>query len=429
VTDPRIIYDPASKRWFASEVDFDPTGAINTNRFLLAISATEDPAGSWQGVGIPSDSGGNHFADFPTLGLDAQGVYLSGDMFDATSPVGPVLVSIPKAGLLARPPVTLGLTHSGILSYAARGDILQPAVCVDGSGHGNILSVASLGIDDNDNFVTNTSLVSFVVQNAAGPGQATFSSSKFLKVPPYTVPLDPTQPDGSSNLDDGDARFSAIVYEVGGILYAVHGTQLNNVAALRWYRIDASSQTVLESGTISDPVMDLFYPSIAASAAGTVVIAYNGSSIGSFISSYAAVGRIVNGVTMFNPPLVLKAGSASYQNTGGTGTSRWGDYSATSVDPADPSRFWTIQQVPSSRSAWSTQVTELLTGFPELSVSSSGTNLLLSWSGTLFNLETSSSLLAPSWVPVTATFSTNNGIVAVELPMTNGAAFFRLDVP
>ena len=43
VTDPRIVFDPASQRWFASQVDFDPTGVINTNRFLLAISTTAYP--------------------------------------------------------------------------------------------------------------------------------------------------------------------------------------------------------------------------------------------------------------------------------------------------------------------------------------------------------------------------------------------------
>jgi hypothetical protein len=48
VTDPRVIYDPTSQRWFASQVDFnatviDPTRAANN--FLLAVSATSDPTG------------------------------------------------------------------------------------------------------------------------------------------------------------------------------------------------------------------------------------------------------------------------------------------------------------------------------------------------------------------------------------------------
>src|SRR5215471_16078663 len=41
-SDPRIIYDPTVQRWFASQADFDPSGTINTNCFLLAISASAE---------------------------------------------------------------------------------------------------------------------------------------------------------------------------------------------------------------------------------------------------------------------------------------------------------------------------------------------------------------------------------------------------
>jgi hypothetical protein len=357
-------------------------------------------------------------------------VYLSGDMFDTNSnPVGPTLVAIPKTSLLANPPVTNGMTWFGVLTYNSRGDILQPAICLDGSDQGHVLAAASIGLDNSGNFVTNTSLVSFNIQNVSGPQKTTLTGSSFLTVPPYTVPLDPTQPDGSNNLDDGDARISACVREVGGVLYAVHGTQFGKLAALRWYRIDAINHSVLESGTITDPAMDLFYPSIAANSAGTVVIAYNGSSSNTFVSSLASVGNTINGVTSFAAPLLLKSGTVSYQNTGGGSISRWGDYSATCVDPVDPNRFWTIQELPSSASRWSTQVTEVLTGFPTLFESISGSTLLLSWSGTLFSLQTTTDLAKPNWQSVTQGFTTNNGIVSLQLPMAGSQAFFRLQAP
>src|SRR5437899_1632377 len=122
VSDPRIVYDPVSQRWFASAVDFDPSNASNVNQFLLAVSVTADPAGSWKGVSIPSDPGGNDFADFPTLGVDAQAVYLSGDMFDAAgNAVASTLVSIPKSDLLANPPSAANRTWFGLLSFNSRG--------------------------------------------------------------------------------------------------------------------------------------------------------------------------------------------------------------------------------------------------------------------------------------------------------------------
>jgi len=430
VTDPRIIYDPVSQRWFASQIDFDPSGSINTNNFLLAVSATADPTGTWKAVAIPTDPGGNNFADFPTLGLDAQGVYLSGDMFDPSSnPVSSTLVSLPKAALLATTPSISGLTRFTNLSYTVRGQLLQPVVCLDGSGQGNVLSTGGVGVDFNGNIITNFALVTFQVQNATKPGQGTLSAATRISVTPYTAPLDPPQPDGSINLDNGDARISAKVCEVGGVLYAVHNTQVGDRAALRWYRIDPATKTVLESGTISDSIKDLFYPSIAANGNGTVVIAFNGSSISTFVSGFAVVGSTVNGVTSFGLPILLSSGLASYQRPDSTGTSRWGDYSTTSVDPVDPTRIWTIQEIPTGTTTWATQVTEILTGNPQLLVSSSGQTLQLTWSGTLFTLETTPRLSSPSWGSVTQGALTNKGVVTVRLPMTQGLAFFRLHAP
>ena len=439
ITDPRIVYDPSVQRWFAAQIDFDPNGVINTNRFLVAVSGNTDPTGSWKGVAIPSDPGGNNSADFPTLGLDAQGVYLAAVMFDANgnSP-GNTLLSLPKAGLLLNPPVITNRTWFGILSDASRGYVLQPAVCVDGSPAGNVLATGGLGYDLSTGFaVTNTTLISSTIQNSAGPGSATLAGATFISVPGYTVPLNPYQPDGSFNLDDGDARFSASVYRVGGVLFAVHGTGINDQAALRWYRIDATNNVVLESGAITNSTLELFYPSIAANTNGTVVIGCNGSSRSTYVSCYAAVGQTVNGVTTFGNLLLLHSGTASYQDQPGfdpsSYTSRWGDYSATSVDPSDPNSFWTIQMYPSGPAVWSTQITQLLTvaGPVRLTVGLAGTNLVVSWPGSaaLLQLQSTTNVAPGSvWSPVPQPPVTVGHVTSVQVPASGRQQFFRLFV-
>jgi len=82
VTDPRIIFDSDSQRWFAAQVDVDPNTTI-TNRFLLAVSTDTDPTHSWHGFAFLADPDNGNFADFPSLGLDANAVYLSANMFDS----------------------------------------------------------------------------------------------------------------------------------------------------------------------------------------------------------------------------------------------------------------------------------------------------------------------------------------------------------
>ncbi len=430
VTDPRLVYDPVSQRWFAVQIDFDTRGMINSNHFLLAVSSTMDPTGAWKGVTITADPTVLTTADFPTLGLDSNGVYLAGSMFDAGGNlVNSVLISIPKTNLLAANPSVAGITRFANLSLAERGIILQPAVALDGSGGANILSTASLGVDlTTGNFVTNTTLVTFAVQNAAVQNGATLGSSSFLTVPEYTAPLDPPQPDGTTNLADGDARFSAAVYRVGGVLYAVHNTEVDGRAALRWYRIAADTSTVLESGTISDPVLDLFYPSIAANTNGTAVIACNGTSLTNFVSCYATVGETVGGVTSFGGLVLLQAGAASYQDGSGT-ESRWGDYSTTTVDAADPSSFWTIQMYPAGPSTWATQVTELRTAELVLSIAPAGTNVLLSWTSLAggAQLQSKNELSGSgSWASVSQTPATNGDLISVQVPVSAQPRFFRL---
>jgi hypothetical protein len=431
VSDPRVIFDPDSQRWFASMIDLSLNARRQSgNHFLLAVSQSADPTGAWKGARFLADPNGQLFADFPTLGLDANGVYLSGDMFDRSgNAVGPSLVSLSKADLLAAPPNAAGRVSFGTMTYSARGDIMQPAITTgQATTPEMVVSVGDLGLDLQTH---NTLFLSPIL----GSGTATASlasTAVTLNVPAYTVPIDPPQPDGSNNLDDGDARFSASIRRVGDVVYATHAVEVNNRAAVRWYRINASTSTLIDSGTITDPNLDLFYPSIAANDAGTVVIGCNGSSSSTYISSYAVVGQVVNGTLTFGSLTLLQAGSASYQQPDYTGTSRWGDYSATTVDPADPNRFWTIQLVAADQTTWTTQITELITAsaaLPQLAVTAANGQVVVSWpaSSGSYQLQTSTGLgAAANWTTVTQSATVENNLNSVVLTPSGNVAFFRL---
>jgi len=219
------------------------------------------------------------------------------------------------------------------------------------------------------------------------------------------------------------------VYRLGGVLYAIHNTEVNGRAALRWYRIGADTSTVLESGTILDPVLDLFYPSIAANTNGTVVIGCNGSSLTNFVSCYAMVGETVDGITTFGSLMLLQAGVASYQDNTRKMESRWGDYSTTTVDAADPTSFWTIQMYPSAGSTWATQITQLRTAPLLLNIAPAGTNVVLSWTSLAGGAQPQRrASLSPSssWSDVTQNLVTNGNLISVQVPASSGPQFFRL---
>jgi hypothetical protein len=450
VSDPRVIYDPASQRWFASQIDIDELTQIlymmlGANHFLLAVSETADPTGPWHGTSFDSDPVNGNFADFPTLGLDSRGVYLSGDMYDgisdpnAPTPLGPTLVSFPKADLLLPTPNFTNQTWFGIMDYAARGDVLQPAITSDGSNTGAVLAVIDIG----NTTSPYSNLVSFAVQNAGGPGPATLGPATFVPITPYMVPTNAAvgaplftalQPDGTSDLQANDARLAAKVYTAGGVEYAVHNTLYNGRIAIRWYRLRASDNMLLESGTIAETNLDLFFPSIAANGQGTVLICFNASGSNTTVSAYAMAGLTMNGVTTFGNRILLKAGSISYHGDDealGYPTSRWGDYSTTSVDPVDPTRFWTIQQFPIDVNVWATQITELrTTAPPHLDiVRATGNSITLSWplAATGYQLQSATNLLAPvAWAIVTNSPATNGGQLVLSLPVSGTQRYFRL---
>jgi len=260
---------------------------------------------------------------------------------------------------------------------------------------------------------------------------ATLGDVNTIKVPAYRLPLSPTQPDGTHDLDAGDARFSSTIYRVDEVLYGVHSTQVSTRAAIQWFKINATNFAVIQTGIIADSQLDLFYPSIAANSDGTVVIGCNGSSETSFVSSYAMVGDMQNGSLVFGALQLLKAGVASYHNDDGSG-SRWGDYSATSVDPTDPNRFWTIQLYPSSDIAWSTQITEIITAPIRLTVVQSGNAITLSWPAAAsdFHLQSRQNFSTGTvWEQVSQTPVSNGNQLTVTLPISGAEEYFRLAKP
>src|SRR4051812_1881940 len=124
LTDPRILYDPASQRWFAVMITTDQT---TNNKILFARSNTADPTQGFKGVSFTTTNG--RFADFPTLGLDANGIYVGTNNFTGGGSFSSGgLYSAPKADLLADPPTLARATKFPTLSANTVGFTLQPAV-------------------------------------------------------------------------------------------------------------------------------------------------------------------------------------------------------------------------------------------------------------------------------------------------------------
>jgi PEP-CTERM motif-containing protein len=359
--DPRVLYDSASQRWFAASAD----NASGPNNFLVAVSNSSDPTQGWKGFAIPSDNNKSpiRWADFPTLGVNSSGVYVAANMFPfsgggiggGTSPTVGVLV-LPKADLIAGSIANRTLINS---NGSDTGFSLQPVV---GNAKGTGAPVAIFLSD----FSTETGFFrrSDIVGSVTSP---IFAADGSIGVPPFDRAPNAQQPGPKARLNTGDTRFSSNIVIRNGELWGVQtvnsngrsGFEFSTPSALRWFVIDAATNTLRQSGLIANPVLSFYYGSIAVNDFGHVVIGFSGSGPSQFVSAYAVEGVTTNGVTTFGDPILLKAGVSDYQLTDEIGRNRWGDYSATVLDPDDPYRFWTIQEWVSGTDVWSTQITEL----------------------------------------------------------------------
>jgi uncharacterized repeat protein (TIGR01451 family) len=372
--DPRIIFDPASGRWFAVSIDAE-NPATGDNNIYVARSATDDPRDDWDGVRFAADTIGNpEFHDYPTLGVDTDGLYICTQDFAGTINVNESCYSIPKADLLLATPSIANMTRFEATPAGlprVNGSI-QPALDF-GPTDGRAALLGSTG----------TALRRSNIFGAGFAGAMLGTPVPITGDPGHQMPPDARQPhpsDPAVTIENVAPRFVGNVFEQGDSLWAAHAVLgNNNNSAIRWYEIDEVTNIVLQTGLIEDPNQDFHEPSIAVNEFGNVVIGYTCSGPNLAASACVSVGETVSGVTTFETPQILALGAGHYYRDMCTPTpqnpcmerNRWGDYSATVIDPVDPCTFWTFQEFVAVSAVdnvgpgraeggnWGTQVTEL----------------------------------------------------------------------
>jgi len=191
----------------------------------------------------------------------------------------------------------------------------------------------------------------------------------FVTVPVGNQPPNAVQKGSANQIDTGDSRFSSNVVLQNGILWAVHNEASadGSRSQLHWYEINASTHALLHDGVIGDSTNSYYYGSIAVNPSGQIAIGFSRSGPNQFVSTYVLAGKLVAGLPTFdmvNDLFQTKAGTGSYSRFDGSGNNRWGDYSETTLDPNNPSNFWTVQEWAGPSNTWETQVTELTFNAP-----------------------------------------------------------------
>ena len=377
-SDPRIRYDRLSGRWFVLIIDVPGQTGTSPNRVLLAVSSSSViTAGTmWSFyffqhdlVSPTGDTG--EFADYPSLGIDANALYIgvnvftSGGSFDNTT-----AFVVKKSSLLAGEPMVVTAFRrliSGVTGpYTPQGvDNFDP----------NATEGYLIGID----YSSSTRLRLRRVSNPGGT--PTISGNISVTVSSFAGPLVVPSSGTSSNLDGLDQRLLAAHFRNGSLWTSQNvgvnssgGTSATTRNGVRWYKIGgiptSQTPTVQQSGTIFDSSStNIFYwmGTVMVSGQGHAVAGFSASSPSQFVGA-AVAGRLTNATAgTFGAPIIYSAGAAAYSPP----YNRWGDYSYTSLDPNDDMTMWTIQENVNAANSYAVQIGKFSAPPPALPISCS----------------------------------------------------------
>jgi hypothetical protein len=351
--DQRVLFDAAANRWVA--LGF----GASASDIQIAVSDTSDALGGWKSTKFTGYSGvgfGGAVADYPTLAIDTNAIYIGTNNFARTSPTsaqtfqGTTLNVIPLSSIYAGggPSVAgnVQFTTPYPGTFEDRGYAIQGVNSREASTTGNVMAVS----------LFNFALERYDVTNA-GTSSAARTPVTFVGST-YDFDYDPAafarQPDGTRNIDPLDDRISANVWEVDGRIYSVHTVQDpgDDHKTIRWTVVDSLTNAVLDEGEIGGGGFDYYQASLAVNEFGKVVIGYNRSGFGDDgkISIFAQMFGTNSDGTLYQrgSAILLKESIADDYHNGSTegqpaaGRQRWGDYSAVTVDPDNPNSFWVI---------------------------------------------------------------------------------------
>ncbi len=333
--DPRVLFDQHSGRWIVTVPDF------NTKLFL-AVSLTDDPTGEWFKTDflLSQGSDANCWSDYPTLGVDEDGIYVAAWMVGC----GLSIFVIDKAPLIDPQP-SLGTVT------AFRGmpiETTQP--------------VHTYGTAPSQYFVARRSSSAIRVRRVSGPINSPVQVEVGdVTIPNHSHPSDVPALGSSVPLDSVDARLMNAVYR-DGFIWAAHTINLVNRAACRWYKIDVASLELADYGTVNDSSMHYFFPSIMVNAGGDAIMSFSGADSVHYAGAYYTGRKAEDLPGQMGQPVLLKAGVAPQNNIDSYGRNRWGDYSLCSLDPTNEVTMWTVQEfahTSSGNDRWGTWIASL----------------------------------------------------------------------
>jgi hypothetical protein len=355
MSDPVLLFDSQSGRWFASISD------MTIHSIRIAVSKTDDPVGPWRIYNFPFEPQADNCSDQPFIGMsedkfvvtvndwsnncnwysenqppEFRGVQFTvTDKSDLVNGVNSVrsMQSKPDLSFFSLHPVVT-LSPTSALVIVTVGDFNQnnlQTFYIDGP-------VYSLHIKIVSNFIQTTHVAPDGIQ------PITHYSRQLAEEPKVST---------------GDARVQSASWYHGKLWVTFNdGCFVNGDTqsrpCIRFLQIDTTNNRVIQDFDIAAFGSSLYYPAASIDKSGDLGIIF-GYSSNSVHPSLLVSTRFTNGnPTSIEEPEILKLGAANDLSN------RYGDYFAASLDPTSTSTIWIAGEYHST-ATWSTYVGRLYT--------------------------------------------------------------------
>ena len=420
ITDPSCLFDVPTQRWFHVVLTLDrekpnppqdPLGEnlTGTNHLDIAVSATADPTGAWNVYSLPVQDDGTQgtpdhncvrtqgkmlvhgpcLGDYPHLGADANGFYITTNQFSLFGPgfFGAQIYAFSKRQLAAGAPFVNVVQFDtsdpslGVQLDGAPGFTVWPATSTgnqfEGSHGGTEYFLSSEAIFSNIGVDSRLRLWSVSNTNSLDTAPALNIGISVVNTIPYAVPgrasqkagdvplaeclsdstlqVTPTLtgcwrfvfglggpfPNTEKLVDSNDSRMQQVVLANGKLWAALDtGLVISGDSAPRagvaFFVINPHSGNVDQQGYAGISGNNLTYPAIAVTPSGRGVMAFTVLGNDHYPSAgYAGIDAIagVGDIHIAAEGVGPDDGFTGYKPTTSDGTRpRWGDYGAAASD-------------------------------------------------------------------------------------------------
>ncbi|MCI4363707.1 MAG: hypothetical protein L3K13_05310 [Thermoplasmata archaeon] len=344
ISDPKVLYDNLSGRWFASILD------VSTGTIHVAVSSSSSATASWS-VYVVGGTPAGFFPDQPILGVSSKLVVLGGNVYNTTT-------SVYLQGEL------WALNKSSMLTASS-----TYATIFHNPGWFSMHPVHSLSATATEYIVMTSGSSTLKLFKLTGQPSnhtsAVLSAATSLAVHSFSTPPAAPQKGTTSKLDTSDTRVMDAVWR-SSVLWTTFDTgckpsgDLTTRSCVRLVELKTGSTTsVAQDFNISKAKTYTFYGALSLDGKLNLAVVYSYSNSTTH-PVLAATGQLSSGsVGSLLATKVLLAGTGSATvGCNGANVCRWGDYYGAGADPGSPN-IWVAGEYVAKSTYWATWIASI----------------------------------------------------------------------